>query len=40
MNENIANFALQAQALSTEFKLDEIKGDSRVVLSWYVSSQT
>ena len=26
-------FALQAQALSTEFKLDEIKGDSRVVLS-------
>ena len=33
MNENIANFALQAHALSTEFKLDEIKGDSRVVLS-------
>ena len=23
MNENIANFALQAQALSTEFKLDQ-----------------
>lgn len=40
MNENIANFAPQAQALSIEFKLDEIKGDSRVVLSWYVSSQT
>ena len=40
MNENIANFALQTQALSTEFKLDEIKGDSRVVLSWYISSQT
>lgn len=33
MNENIANFARQAQALSIEFKLDEIKGDSRVVLS-------
>ena len=40
MNENIANFAVRAQALSTEFKLDEIKGDSRVVLSWYISSQT
>ena len=38
MNENIANFASQAQALSIE--LDEINGDSRVVLSWYVSSQT
>lgn len=33
MNENIANFASQAQALSIEFKLDEIKGNSRVVLS-------
>lgn len=40
MNENIANFALQAQALSIEFKLDEIKGDSRVLMIYLLADLT